>query len=92
MAFSRRVLILAIVCFLVFFGTTVFAHLLQWDTASFKRLEDMLVIIIGSSGWVLTARIILRNGLSFSSVLGVAVFSIIITMHVLRALHGALIC
>jgi len=86
----QRILLLLYI--LVFSCATVLAYFLHWDTYLYKRTQDTLVIIIGIFGWGLSARSILQGGFSFPNTLALIVFTIITTMHILRAIHGDLIC
>lgn len=76
----------------VFCAATLMAYYLHWDAFTYKRTQDTLVIIIGTVGWILSARNILMRGFSFPNTLALIVFTVITTMHVLRAMHGDLLC
>jgi hypothetical protein len=92
MSLSTRQFVLLMVLFLGFAGATVLAYFLHWDTALYKRTQDALVVAIGSFGWALSVRSILQRGFSFSNALALITCTIILTMHMLRALHGDLLC
>lgn len=90
LSYGQRILLVLFV--LGFVGATMLAYFLHWDTHLYKRTQDTLVIIIGLFGWGWSARSIMRGGFTFPNTLALVVFAIITTMHILRALHGDLLC
>jgi hypothetical protein len=92
MKFSPRLRIFFVIFFLAFTCSTVLAHFLHWDVFLYKRTQDTLVVIIGSTAWVLCARKMLREESYMPYLIGAALSTVIVTMHVLRAIYGDLLC
>ncbi len=92
MIFPRPPKIFFITLFLVFFIHTVFAYYFNWDFYLYKRMQDILVITIGITVWVLTLRKILEKKNEIVYFVALSALTIIITIHVLRALNGGLLC
>jgi hypothetical protein len=89
---STRLRLLFVIFFLCFAAATILAYVLHWDAFLYKRVQDTLVILIGTTGWILCARKILRGKSAKAYYLAMILLTIIVTMHVLRAIHGDLLC
>jgi len=83
---------LLVIFFLAFAGATFLAYFLRWDAFLYKRIQDTLVIVIGGTGWIWCTRSILRGEYLPANYLAVVLLTIIITMHILRAINGDLLC
>ncbi|MEI6597324.1 MAG: hypothetical protein WCL13_03940 [bacterium] len=81
-----------IIISLVFFTHTLLAYFFNWDAYFYKRLQDALVIAIGTAVWTFSAIKILREEIYLPYLLGLAFSTIIVTTHILRAINGGLLC
>lgn len=89
---SREQRYIFIIFFLVFAFATLLAYFFHWDAYLYKRVQDTLVIIIGVCTWIWITKVSLREELRFPEILALAVTTIIVTMHILRAINGDLLC
>ena len=68
------------------------AYFFHWDAYSYKRTQDILVIIIGVTAWILSANYILIEKINFFYFSALILSTIIVAMHILRAINGDLLC
>jgi len=92
MTLSRVPRLFFVILFIVFLSHTLLAYYFHWDAYLYKRLQDTLVIAIGTTVWVVSAKKLLSEIYYIPYLIALALSTIIVATHILRMINGGLLC